>query len=795
MIKKIKNITNLAVFTDFNWNNSVKDKGGNVCEFKDINILYGRNYSGKTTISRILRALETGEISDKYENPEFSVLLGDQTEVTQAELNTHGKNIRVFNEDFVRDNLKFITNPDEGINSFAILGSENNVIDAEIESIKDELGSNEEGSETALYAELTNASQQLNAAQLSLNTAQGSLDSKLRKKALDQNIGIKYQSERFGDQNYNVTKLKTDIGKVTDSSYSPLADDVIKQMDALLNEKANATIPSIDKPVLKFSTFSEQTKQLIEKEIGVSGKIEELARNAVLHNWVKQGYSIHKGERDTCVFCDNKITESRWETLEKHFDEESEKLENDLNALVKAIYTEKEKVTDGFKINIESYYSKFHGQINTMAEKYAKESSSYLSSLEDLLNQLQNRINNLVTPFTFKQPDDFSSNIDSIWDELETVREESNNYTSSLKSEQDNAKQSLRLNEVYNYLKTIDYSNELESIQGLTDALSDIQTVHKEINEEVTAKEAEIESKKALLKDESKGAEKVNEYLNNFFGHNYLSLEAEEFQEEGSADKKFKFEVKRGGKKAFHLSEGECSLVAFCYFMGKLSEVGAQSSKPIIWIDDPISSLDGNHIFFVYSLIKAKIVKADIFEQLFVSTHSLDFLKYLKRLSIKGSNKNFCYFIVLRNNNKSEILLMPKYLKEYVTEFNYLFNHIYNCATIDIVDDSNHDVFYNFGNNARKFLEMYLYYKFPDNSDSGDKMEKFFGDEAIPAILTDRINNEMSHLVGGIERGSMPIEVPEMKSAAILILNKLKASDEEQYKSLLRSINVETEGI
>ncbi|MEB3733722.1 AAA family ATPase [Halopseudomonas pachastrellae] len=30
----------------------------NIAEFKKINILYGRNYSGKTTLSRIFRALE-----------------------------------------------------------------------------------------------------------------------------------------------------------------------------------------------------------------------------------------------------------------------------------------------------------------------------------------------------------------------------------------------------------------------------------------------------------------------------------------------------------------------------------------------------------------------------------------------------------------------------------------------------------------------------------------------------------------------------------------------------------------
>ena len=60
--------------------------------------------------------------------------------------------------------------------------------------------------------------------------------------------------------------------------------------------------------------------------------------------------------------------------------------------------------------------------------------------------------------------------------------------------------------------------------------------------------------------------------------------------------------------------------------------INTNGKKPIIWIDDPISSLDSNHIFFMYSLISEKIALNKNFEQLFISTHNLDFLKYLKRL-------------------------------------------------------------------------------------------------------------------------------------------------------------------
>jgi len=113
MITKFKSINNLAVFKNFNWDTAIRDDGNNIVLFKPINILYGRNYSGKTTLSRIVRALEIGNISDKYENPQFEVSIQDITDTTPNNLTAHGKKIRVFNEDFVKENLRFIVNSDE----------------------------------------------------------------------------------------------------------------------------------------------------------------------------------------------------------------------------------------------------------------------------------------------------------------------------------------------------------------------------------------------------------------------------------------------------------------------------------------------------------------------------------------------------------------------------------------------------------------------------------------------------------------------------------------------------------
>lgn len=796
MIRKIKSIDNLAVFNSFEWDKSVRDKSGNVRDFQAINIIYGRNYSGKTTLSRILRAMETEELSEKFENPSFLVSLADGSQVTQANLSNHGKTIRVFNEDFVRANLRFITNPDDSIEPFAILGDDNNKIEKEIEALEAELGSKEEGKETGLHAQKTAASAEHTKASRAHQKANTSLEKQLGDKATDRKIGIKYKPERFGDQNYNIQKLKTDIEKVQKSNYRQPTEEQLTQHEKLISEKTLQPISPFHAPALKFEGLAIETEVLVTKKISESDKIEELVKDAVLNRWVNEGRNHHKGKRNKCAFCDNPISEDRWQKLEKHFDEESERLEKDIDALIDRIGTEKTTASSALSIDKSHFYSKFHNQLDEQAGTLKDAAGKYEKSLEKLVTQLKTRKENILNQKAFEKPDDASADLLTVWSTYESIRTDSDNFTTSLNTEQASAKEVLRLMEVSDYLITIGYQEQLSSINELKEKLKEAKQNKEQIEGNIRQKEELIASKKRELNDEEKGAKKVNEYLNNFFGHQFLTLEAKKDEFSREESKRIRFEVIRDGKKAYHLSEGECSLLAFCYFLAKLDDTNTRDSKPIIWIDDPISSLDGNHIFFVYSLLNTEIVSAGKFEQLFVSTHNLDFLKYLKKLKgaflgqdgkLKDYQKG--YFVVTRQDKTSTVGVMPKYLKEYVTEFNYLFHQIHKCAAIETVDDTNYVTFYNFANNARKFFEIYLYYRYPDQGMNEETLCLFFGEAKIPAVLTDRINNEYSHLCGVFERGSTPVEVPEMRTAARQIIERLK-EDNEQYSALLKSIGV-----
>ncbi|WP_026947131.1 AAA family ATPase [Algoriphagus marincola] len=789
MITKFKTIKNLAVFRNFVWDNSVHDAASNVQLFKDINVIYGRNYSGKTTLSRIVRALEKGEISDKYENPEFEVSIKDLADAKQANLSSHGKKIRVFNEDFVRDNLRFIVNPDESINPFAILGG-NADIQAEIDALKLALGNNEEGSETGFYLKLKNAKEIATTSKQAYESANSTLNQQLSYKATNNPNGIRYKVDRFGDQNYNISKLKDEIGIVNQPTFTPLTDTQVIEKDTLLKERVNQDIRPLLKHTIDIPNISSKAEELITKPISSSDKIAQLVKNAVLNRWVKEGRQHHKDKLDKCAFCGSEITEDRWKELDSHFDEESEKLEKEIDALHIEIQQQIAALNNCLSINKAVFYTKYHKDIDRLIAFRQYVIDSIKLELIKISEQLTNRKNDLLNTKTFTSVNDNSKRLEWCWQIFENIRTQANTYSTLLGGEQTEAKRLLRLREVSDFANSIQYSTEALRIDGLK-ANADTKAQEKaDIDLKIQNQIKAIEDKERLMNDEEKGALKVNEYLNNFFGHDFLTLQALE-EPDQLGGKKIRFEIIRNGKKAHHLSEGECSLIAFCYFMAKLEDVETKGSKPIIWIDDPISSLDSNHIFFVYSLINSEIVAKQDFEQLFISTHNLDFLKYLKRIPAAGNNSQRGYFIVSREGETSKVKLMPKYLKDYVTEFNFLFHQIYLCANANTDDETQHSLFYNFGNNTRKFLEAFLFYKYPNALDRDDKLTRFFGDDRQASSMTDRINNEFSHLEGLFERGMIPIDIPEMKKTATFILEKIKEKDKDQFEALLISIGVE----
>lgn len=778
MIRKILRLNNLGVFKDFEWDKNVMDSNGNPLELRDINIFFGRNYSGKTTLSRIFRAFEVRAELEKYEGGTFKFEMSDESTVDESNLENLPYVVRVFNEDFVRENLLFINTPEQGVRPFAVLGG-NVEIEQEIQKIKEKLGSSEEGNETNLYLDRANAIKAYNTALENRNNERDNLHQLLQHKALARETGIKYQPEVYGDQNYTTAKLEEELTLVTEENL--LSNEQVDELKATLKEDLRQ-LPNINK--VEFPSIKEintRVKSIVEQQIIASDKIEELVHNAMADKWVEKGCELHKG-RKTCFFCGGTITDSRWATLERHYDKATKDLKTSVEKTIQWISEIILISQDLYKISPNSYYPCFKDEVEAINKDMDTLRKELVHTLECILNQLKSKHENIHVTNVYEEYYFNFALIDDIYQRLQKLNETASLYGSNLREEQKKNRKKLRLNVVARFKKETIYSKTLGEIAEKERIANEQKNLKERKESEVRALEDEIKTKERLHQNEEEGARKINEILQNHFGHRFIELRSVKRENEEG----IYFDVFRQDKKAYNLSEGERNLVAFAYFVAKLSDINTVLEKPIIWIDDPISSLDAGHIFFVFSLIDQHVITKGQWSQLFISTHNLDFLRYLKRIHTR---KQRAWFLLERENELSYLRNMPKYMKEHVTEFNYLFHQIYKCSRA--TESENHELFYNFGNNARKFLEAYLYYKYPDNETNclHEKMKRFFSD-GCAATTIDRIDNELSHLEGLIERGMSIHDHDEIKKCAQYILDAIKTSDPNQYESFLKSIGI-----
>lgn len=788
MIKKIGTIKHFAVFENYDWDLSSTDKNGRPLKFEKINILYGRNYSGKTTLSRIFRSLETGQLPENYDDPQYELIDENGNKIDQNNLADFSSPVRVFNEDFIKSNLKFLIDPTGEIAPFAILGNTNGTLVDEIKELTKEIGSSEEP-KTGLHKAVDDANNALDSANQALSEAESDLKSKLSKKATDKSIGIKYKSDRFGDVNYTIAKIRSDIETIYQNEYQGPSTADIANCEAILRDTVHEPITNI-RFQHQYSTYKDEAVSLLEKEIGTSNKIQRLIHDTALNLWVKRGVEI-ADNASICPFCGNPITDEFWSELHAHFDEESRKLENDIGGLIEQIRKEINKgAINDASIKLQ-LYSEYIGKYEVAKKLLDEKLSECYNALQELIDQLEKRLANISHPVEFLSDKNCDNDIEEALNRLNLVLNENNSYAGELKNKQTSAKTVLRLKEVEDFCNTIDYRAVSEKIEKLKSIRDAAESKLNDVKDDLSNKQEALDGKKRLLNDEELGAKHVNEYLNDFFGHHFVTLEAHKDNDDA---KQIKFCIMRNGKPAYNLSEGECSLISFCYFMAKLDDVATSGQKPIIWIDDPISSLDSNHIYFIFSLIVSKIAKTGCFSQLFISTHNLDFLKYLNRLKSYHLDKNGkqtaaskAYFLIERIGNHSSIQALPQYLKSNATEYNYLFSQIYKVSQCVAVTDDNYDMLYSFGNSARKFLEMYLYFKYPTDEDLLPKLKRFFDPEDVPPILINRLLNEDSH--GPTPENSLRTGIdPETIPVAKKILQLLQ-KDSEQYSAFMESIS------
>ena len=402
---------------------------------------------------------------------------------------------------------------------FAVLGS-NVEVEKEIQVLREQLGSSEEDCETGLYKELSDAAKAYQIASGDCSKLKKNLEEKLKHKALDRKVGIKYQSSVYGEQNYTIAKLENELKKVTPQHR--LLDVQVDELKTSLKEEFKPIPSMAEAPFLSFKKVNERIKGIVERPIMPSGKIEELVHNAIANKWVEEGCKLHRGKK-TCLFCGGPITEYRWAELESHYDEATKELRKESERAVAWIEAQIQAVKELYRISPDNYYRQFRGEAEKINRDMDILRERFISVLDSILQQVKKKVEDIHSTPTYIDHTFDLSLLDVIYKRIKDLESEAVKYGDNLKQNQSKAREKLRLSEVARFKEEIGYAELVNDISMKEAAVREAERLKKEKEAAIRDKKNEIKAKERLRLNEEEGAVKVNAILQNYFGHRFIA--------------------------------------------------------------------------------------------------------------------------------------------------------------------------------------------------------------------------------------------------------------------------------
>jgi wobble nucleotide-excising tRNase len=734
MLKRINKIRDFGIFSKFDWDKNIPD-------FQKYNLIYGWNYSGKSTISRLLRSFETKLAHPDYVSSSYELQDEQGRKFDQTNLNAN-LSIRVFNRDFIDANLKW----DAAFEPILILGQANIALQTQLDNERGTLSLDQERKDTLTKTK---------------RDKQAKLDIALTDKARD----IKNLLS-IPDYTRREFKPRVDTCSQDASKYILSQEDVQKNIKIYLStdKKPDISETSISTPDLK--TLKEKTNRLLQRSVNAK-VIARLRDNSDLNAWVREGVDLHKN-KTTCEFCGNKLPETLLADLERHFSKDYEDTTKEIDDLITSINNSKITVDLPDEANL---YPQFQSRYKQTKNLLQREVDSLNSNLVTLITSLESKKTQLFTVFPTVKIETDSKSLAREIENLNEIIRNHNSVTQQFENNKSAAFETLELHYAAEFAAEEQYPDSLTSID---ENQAKIDLLTSKIDE-TSQRVRELERQ---LSDLVRAAESINDYLKLFFGKDDLRIEA-------TSDGKLK--VFRSDVVAKNLSEGEKTAIAFVYFTTKLDEKGFTHADSIIFIDDPVSSLDSNHMFAVYSLIRHKLSAC---QQLFIATHSFEFLNLLKEwLDDKEYKKDTSFYLIERSRNTTgdvaQIRELHPLLRKYRSEYVYLFSLVYKFAQTPTVDFNQLNILPNI---VRRCLEAFLAFKIPSPEGLGNKLSKLIDDN----IEHERVLKFIHHFShdASLPRTLYFPDLQECVDVVGMVLRAIEKKDKEHYDILVQQTTV-----
>ncbi len=622
-----------------------------------LNIFFGWNGSGKTTFSKFLHSIEKGN-TDRGCTFKIKTDSGSLSETDG--LGDLRSNIRVFNDTYVDQTLRGSSK----LPYIFFAGKE--AVDYSVEE-KNLADKKAELSKIVLPTSHDNIAKNTALLVKGVTGING-----YRKELTGGGTYSSYDKTDFEKRIVNI-KEKLTTGKLVSHT-----DLIRADIESLKNQLVNS-----DRVTRNNNVITAAAKWLVDNTDAInmvltrepqqehSQRIEQLEANKVA--WIKEGVALHFGSQekhDKCIFCDSAIRNT--DELLKHFSDEVVRTINSIDGYLKQIETHTTTLSQ-----VESATQTQTTNVNLLRAVFDK--------ITPILREKRNAVSVKKDPIVI--------DVSGITALTEVPKIDATSTA---------------------YIIESHYVAEQYNAYGIAHA--EYETAlkkKKDVSEEVQVLDAKVRVLKQKAKNTHESATALNTLFKVVFPYRKIEITD---NDDGTG-----YILKRDGANCsfISLSEGEKNFIALAYFIYSINDAQNKlATDGVVLIDDPVSSLDKQAIFQIFSILVNEI-KKNPGRQYFILTHNLDFLGHLKEHFRSSIGKDEVRLFSLSATDAGCIITtIHPLLKEHRSDYYYVFSVLYKFKDTCSPEDS-----YLVVNLLRRWLETFLEFKFSSSGDLASTLD------------------------------------------------------------------------
>lgn len=662
---------------------------------KKINLIYGLNGTGKTTISKFLQ---------NNKDPDFS-------NCSIERLND--EKILVYNKKFIDDN--FYQETQKGIFS---LKSENKKAKVKIDTAEEEI---KKINNQIKNDELKTGFQfDLDKKDEDITDLQNKTEEKTWKIKTKYSGGDRILEFCLKGKMGSKKSLFEYISKLTKLENKPQKTIEVLKKEAEATQGENPK--TYDERLIKKVSFNFEEieeNQILKKVIigNKNSQIAELIEKLNNSDWVKRGKEFinePQEENEICPFCQEKtITKDLYKEIQDYFDETYQANIGELEILKGKYSAELENIK-----NLEAKFLKIDF-IKNKENEFKNLFKSFIGKLNNNLSKINDKIKSPNLTIVLESSTLEKSTLN---DFLDTIIEEIKTHNEKVKNKEKTKKQ---ITEDFWNIMRWDYDQTIENYKTRESQLEKEKSITES---KISELQKNIEEQEKIIKVAQKEIINIQDAIDAINGELIL-FGLDGFSIVPAGENSYKLQRPNEDVTKFEtLSEGEKTVISFLYFLelckGKENSDEVVTDK-IVVIDDPISSLSHMYVFNVAQLIRKNFFN-DEYKQVFILTHNLYFFHEL----LHKQKENNCKLFRLCRSEFSQISEMNRgeIQNEYQSYWQILKDHNQGKATDAIL-----------ANTMRNILERF--FGFIEKNNFSQLTEKL-GEERKYCFFIRYINRE-----------------------------------------------------